>query len=174
MDSGKELTVCHVITRLDKGGSAESTHLTVVGLDKRRYNVVLIKGLGLESAMSHLENEGVTRDLQFAEDAGIKIITLPELVREVHLLQDVMAGIKLYRLFRRLRPDIVHTHTSKAGMLGRWAAFFARSAKDYTYATRSRILGLFWEDKDQILHPCGALDHNDHGSGCGPDKRRRG
>lgn len=125
MGSGKELTVCHVITRLDKGGSAESTHITVVGLDKRRYHVVLIKGLGLEFAMSHLENESVTRDLQFAEDAGVKIITLPELVREIRPLQDLIAGIKLYRLFRHLRPDIVHTHTSKAGVLGRWAAFFA-------------------------------------------------
>src|SRR5262245_2601566 len=50
---------------------------------------------------------------------------VPSLVREVRPLQDLKTLLSLYRLFRREKPDIVHTHSSKAGLLGRWAARFA-------------------------------------------------
>jgi glycosyltransferase involved in cell wall biosynthesis len=57
---------------------------------------------------------------------GVEPIVIPELCRPIHPLRDVVALGKLVRTFRRLRPDVVHTHTAKAGALGRVAARLAR------------------------------------------------
>ena len=64
--------------------------------------------------------------LRTARDAGVELVTLPSLVRRISPLLDLMALISMVRLIRRLRPMIIHTHTSKAGTLGRLAARFCR------------------------------------------------
>jgi glycosyltransferase involved in cell wall biosynthesis len=56
---------------------------------------------------------------------GVDIHIVPSLLREIHPLKDLLALLELACLFRRLRPKIVHTHSSKAGILGRFAAWFA-------------------------------------------------
>ncbi len=115
----------HVITRLDKGGSAENTILTLAGLDKDRYDLLLIKGASAESDMTAPESAAVERSLDELRQSGVRIATLPELVRKTDPVKDLAALFALVRIFRRERPDIVHTHTSKAGILGRWAARIA-------------------------------------------------
>ena len=117
--------VIHVITRFDKGGSSENTFLTVQGLDKEKYEVILIRGLAEESCMGTEEAAAVERNLTEAGERGVKVITIPELVRSIQPLNDLKALFGLIRIFRNEKPHIVHTHTSKAGILGRWAAFFA-------------------------------------------------
>jgi len=119
--------VIHVITRFDKGGSAENTFLTVQGLDKDKYDVILIQGLAEESCMGTEEAAAVERNLREAEKSGGEIITIPELVRSIQPLDDLKAFLALIRIFKHERPHIVHTHTSKAGILGRWAALFANT-----------------------------------------------
>lgn len=64
-------------------------------------------------------------DLHELCQAGVVLFEVPSLVREISLLQDARATLALWRVFHRERPDIVHTHTSKAGVLGRVAAWFA-------------------------------------------------
>ena len=118
--------VIHVITRFDKGGSAENTFLTVVGLDRGRYDVVLVKGRGIEPVADARKEAAVQSNLDEARKAGVRIMTVPALVRDVHPVEDLAAFVVLFRIFRRERPAIVHTHTSKAGILGRWAAWLAR------------------------------------------------
>ena len=120
-----KIKVFHIITRFDKGGSAENTFLTLMGLDKERYDVILIRGLSLESNMTVHESEAIENNLGELEREGIRIITIPELVRRIHPYCDLKALFILIRIFHRERPHIVHTHTSKTGILGRWAAFFA-------------------------------------------------
>ena len=120
-----KIKVIHVITRFDKGGSSENTFLTVQGLDKEKYEVILIRGLSEESCMGTEEAAAVERNLTEAEKRGVKVVTIPELVRSIHPLNDLKALFGLIRIFRNEKPHIVHTHTSKAGILGRWAAFFA-------------------------------------------------
>ena len=61
---------------------------------------------------------------QQAESAGIDTYLVPGLIRTVSLWQDLKATLGLIRLIRLLRPNVVHTHTYKAGVLGRLAAFF--------------------------------------------------
>ena len=122
----EKVKVLHVITRLDKGGAAENTLLTTLGLDKRRYDAVLIKGLSIESDMSAEERTSLDEGLKQAELKGVKLITLPSLIRRINPILDLRAFFRLYRIFLHEKPAIIHTHTSKAGILGRWASFFAR------------------------------------------------
>jgi len=107
-------TVCHVITKLELGGAQEVALYAVSNLDRTKFRPVLVTGSG-----GLLTEEAKTLP-------GVEIHILPSLSRQVHALADLVAFIDLVRLFRRLRPTIVHTHSSKAGILGRWAAWCAR------------------------------------------------
>ncbi|MEI8174274.1 MAG: glycosyltransferase, partial [Deltaproteobacteria bacterium] len=122
----EKIKVIHVITRFDKGGSSENTFLTVQGLAKEKYEVILIRGLSEESRMGTEEAAAVERNLTEAEKSGVKVITIPGLVRSIQPLNDLKTLLNLIRIFKNERPHIVHTHTSKAGILGRWAVFFAK------------------------------------------------
>jgi len=113
----KRFRVAHVITRLCKGGAQENTFHTVRLANRNRFEVDLISG------PTH-GDEGSIEDAVRA--AQIEILRVPELVRNVAPVSDVLALRALLRLFRARRYDIVHTHTSKAGFLGRIAAARAK------------------------------------------------
>jgi glycosyltransferase involved in cell wall biosynthesis len=103
------IRMLHIITRLVRGGADENTLYTVRGLDPTRYSVDLIVGAGSEDeALQAIGNVTVHR--------------LPELVRDPQPWKDLVALIKLAGHIRRGRYQIVHTHTAKAGFLGRLAA----------------------------------------------------
>lgn len=112
----KGLRVLHVITRLIVGGAQENTLATVAGLRARGHEVMLVTGpsSGAEGSL-----------LGRARALGIEPVVVPELVREVRPTRDLIALGRLYRLIRAGRFDLVHTHTSKAGALGRVAARLA-------------------------------------------------
>ncbi len=105
--------VCHVITKLELGGAQEVALQVVAALDRSRFKPVLIAGPG-----------GLLTEEARALD-GVEVRVLPSLLREIQPLKDLRALWDLVRLLRRLRPNIVHTHSSKAGILGRLAAWFA-------------------------------------------------
>lgn len=109
----RRIRVAHVITRLCVGGAQENTLQTVRLLDRSRFDVDLISGPteGPEGSMEPL-----------AAAWGIPILRIPGLVRDPAPVKDFGAYRDLLRLFRKRRYDIVHTHTSKAGFLGRRAA----------------------------------------------------
>jgi glycosyltransferase involved in cell wall biosynthesis len=108
------MRVTHVITRLIVGGAQENTVASVLGLkDKADLKVDLISGRS-EGPEGSLEK-------QFANQSGMLRI-LPELVRPIRPWKDWLALRRLRELFRQDRPDIVHTHSGKAGVLGRLAA----------------------------------------------------
>jgi glycosyltransferase involved in cell wall biosynthesis len=108
----KKIKIAQVITRLDKGGAPEIVLYITRGLDPVRFETTLISGL--------------TKDAQASPEEikkwGIEYVNIPSLRRQIDLIFDVVAFFRLYALFRRKRFDIVHTHTSKAGALGRLAA----------------------------------------------------
>lgn len=114
-----KIKVTHVITRFDKGGSSENTFLTLVGLDSERYDVTLIKGLSLESEMGEPETRAVEDNLAEIERHGVRTITVSSLVRNIRPISDFKALLSLIKIFLKNKPHIVHTHTSKAGILGR-------------------------------------------------------
>ena len=121
-----KIRVLHIITRLDRGGSAENTLITVIGLDKRRYQVTLAAGASLESKMTPAEVEKLNERLHVAREAGVELTVLKPLVRRISPIYDLLSLFLMVRLIRRLRPTVVHTHTSKAGALGRLAARLCR------------------------------------------------
>ena len=108
--------ILRIIARLNIGGPAIHVILLADELDRLGYETVLVKG-------SEGAAEGNMMDL--AEAKGIKPVVIPELGREIGIKNDLKAFYKLYRLIRKEKPDIVHTHTAKAGTLGRIAARLA-------------------------------------------------
>lgn len=98
------------------GGAQANTLLTVAHLDRTRYRVTLASGpsIGPEGTLE----DQISGDLTFER--------ISELVRDPHPTKDVIALRRLYALMRRGRYHIVHTHTTKAGLLGRIAARLAR------------------------------------------------
>ncbi|HHP7234604.1 MAG TPA: glycosyltransferase family 4 protein [Desulfobacterales bacterium] len=120
------IRVMHIITRLDMGGSAQNTLQTCLHLDPDRYRVMLVYGPAHESRMTADEKAAVAAGLQDAEDRGVQIRPIPYLVRRIHPLLDLSAFLVLLALLISEKPTIVHTHTSKAGILGRAAAWLMR------------------------------------------------
>jgi len=116
-EGNRPIRVARVIARLNIGGPARHTVLLSAGLDPARFETTLITGL-VEP------DEGDMSGL--ARERGLRPVVIPELRRALHPGRDLAALVKLTRLFARLRPDIVHTHTAKAGALGRAAALLAR------------------------------------------------
>ncbi|KAA3598719.1 MAG: glycosyltransferase family 1 protein [Calditrichaeota bacterium] len=107
----------HIITRLDEGGSAGVTLDLVEGLKKQGLDVELIYGLTSSFHSSFKD---------FEQKTGIKTHCIPEMIREVNPLKDLVATFKLYKILKKQKPQILHTHTSKAGIVGRLAGFLAR------------------------------------------------
>lgn len=111
------MKIAHVITRMIIGGAQENTLLSCIGLAEKSYDVTLIAGpqTGPEGS---LWGE--------AEKANIHCIKLPTMLRQPAPIQDIRCLFDLQKLFAEQQFDIVHTHSSKAGILARWAAHRAR------------------------------------------------
>jgi len=114
------IKVLRVIARLNIGGPALHVAYLTAGLADRGYQTTLVAGSlarGEESMAS------------VSEARGVRIETLPALHREVGVFRDAKAILRLARLIREERPTILHTHTAKAGAVGRIAALLAGSAR---------------------------------------------
>jgi glycosyltransferase involved in cell wall biosynthesis len=109
-DHHRHTRVLHVITHLDHGGAQDNTLLTVAGLDRARYRVDLLGGPGV------LEQQ--------ARATADRCVVLPYFHRSLASLGDLRAAVALWRQVRGY--DVVHTHGSKAGVLGRVLARLRR------------------------------------------------
>lgn len=116
--------VIHIITRLDRGGSAKNTMLTVMGLNRAQFDPVVITG-SAKSCDAQGGWAATEENLRCLEKESIRYHVLPSLVRQINPWKDMLALWRLTQLLRQERPAIVHTHTSKAGVLGRLAAWAA-------------------------------------------------
>lgn len=111
------MNILHIITRLDRGGSAEDVLMLCCRLSGPGTRHIVVYG------STHFAPQWFMDE---ARGKGVTFHCLPALRRAVHPVHDLAAFIAIYSLLRRERPDIVHTHTSKAGILGRWAAWLYR------------------------------------------------
>jgi len=102
----------HVITKMELGGAQISALQTVTSLDRTRYETWLVTG----------EKGELMQRAKTALGDSDRLVRLPTLVREIRPIQDFRTLQVLTRVFLLVRPDIVHTHSSKAGFLGRLAA----------------------------------------------------
>ncbi len=106
----------HVITRLDKGGSATNTLVSADRLRACGFRTKLIYG------STNDPDGSIARALASAD---LDAVCMPCLTRAIAPIRDGLALLRLFRLFRKERFDLIHTHTSKAGLLGRIAARLA-------------------------------------------------
>jgi glycosyltransferase involved in cell wall biosynthesis len=107
------MRIIHIITRLIRAGADENTVSTCLSQAASGHEVVLIHGNEFDKSW-------------YAELIGkIDLVKVDSLRRPVSLKQDVAALLELRSIIARLQPDVVHTHTSKAGILGRVAAYLA-------------------------------------------------
>ncbi len=111
----KKIKIVRVIARLNIGGPAIHTVLLAEGLDKAAFETFLLAGRPDtdEGDMSWL-----------AAEKGVKIEYIPQLGRKI-CFRDLPAFLKILKLLWKIKPDIIHTHTAKAGTLGRLAAVLA-------------------------------------------------
>ena len=107
--------IVQIVTRLNIGGPATQVLLTTANLRLRGYQTVLVAG-------SCKEDQG---DAACSLSPADRITWIPEMARSLSPWLDLLAVLRIYRLLRRERPAIVHTHTAKAGVLGRTAAYLA-------------------------------------------------
>lgn len=114
----EKIKVVRLIARLNIGGPAIHTTLLTSGLDPDRYETVFVAGLPEK-------DEGDMHE--FARERNALPIFIPELSRSLNPFRDLAAFWKILRIIRRERPLIVHTHTAKAGALGRIAAWLCRT-----------------------------------------------
>ncbi len=111
----KKIKVVRVIARLNIGGPAIHAILLTDGLNKDKFDSLLVCG-------TIAQDEGDM--LYYARARNVVPYVIPELKRELNPLNDAIAFLKIYKLIRRENPDIIHTHTAKAGTLGRLAGIF--------------------------------------------------
>jgi len=137
------MKILRIIARLNIGGPARNAVLLTAGLHgqgsvSNNWETILVCGeVG--------KNEG---DMgYFARERGIKPVIVPELGRELSVINDWQAFWKIYKIIRKEKPDIVHTHTAKAGTLGRLAALLYNLTK--VKGKRCRVVHTF---HGHVLH----------------------
>jgi glycosyltransferase involved in cell wall biosynthesis len=108
-----ERRIIHVITRLIAGGAEENTILTCNHQAACGHKVHLIAGKTVDEKTAN------------TLDPRVDLVVVPSLVRPVSPIHDLAALWRLAAIFRKLKPDVIHTHTSKAGIVGRLAALAA-------------------------------------------------
>ena len=109
----KILKIVHIITRLILGGAQENTLITCKVLAQRGHDVTLVTGPAL-GPEGELFNQ--------AQGQGYKVVVIDRLRRAINPFNDAVSYFQIKKLLRQLQPDIVHTHSAKAGILGRFAA----------------------------------------------------
>lgn len=114
------MKILRVIARLNMGGPALHVAYLTDGLRKRGYETTLVAG-----SLARGEDS-----MAFVATArNVEIVRIDQLGREISPLRDLVATLRLARLIRRERPQILHTHTAKAGTVGRVAALLAGSRR---------------------------------------------
>jgi len=125
------MTILHISTRLILGGSQENTVLSCEGQARLGHEVHLAYGpiYGPEGSLLERVTAFNARCAAGQEDAKpITTYIVPDLCREIDLVRDVRCVGQLQALIKAVRPDVVHTHSSKAGILGRIAAYLVWQA----------------------------------------------
>jgi GT2 family glycosyltransferase/glycosyltransferase involved in cell wall biosynthesis len=114
-DKNVKIKVLRIITRLNIGGPAIHVHLLTKGLEIEKFESTLVTGKisPQEGDMTYL-----------SESHSKKPIVIPELQRKISIVKDLRSVVKILKIIHREKPDIVHTHTAKAGFCARIAVFF--------------------------------------------------
>ena len=114
------MKIVHIITRLILGGAQENTLITCKLLAERGHDVTLITGPAI-GPEGELFNQ--TKNQKY------NVIVIPKMIRAICPLYDTISYYQIRKHLKRLEPDVVHTHSAKAGILGRFAAHSIQKSK---------------------------------------------
>ena len=120
LNSLRKIRVVHVISRMNVGGPAIIIEQLFSGLDNELFDLILITGKVASNEVNYLSKSKTNFSIHFIENLG----------RSLGVIKDLKAFLELVKILRELSPDIVHTHSTKAGILARIATkIFVRNAK---------------------------------------------
>jgi len=156
------MKIVHIITRLILGGAQENTLITCKLLAQREHDVTLITGpaIGPEGEL-----------FEQTKNQKYDVIVIPKMIRAICPLYDTITYYQIKKHLKRLQPDIVHTHSAKAGILGRFAAHSSpRCHCEACEAGRGnlnryawRLLRRFASRNDKVEHHRPMIVHTIHG-----------
>ena len=142
MESTKPVKVMQVIARMNVGGPAVLVADLMRNLDHQSFSTVLVTGYCDKNESDYLE--------EVAQD--VSAIQIPGLGRSVSPLKDLGAFFLLIKEIRRFKPDVIHTHTAKAGVLGRLAGLIARPQAKRVHTFHGHLLnGYFSSSKTRLV-----------------------
>ena len=142
MTSSSQIKVLYIIARMNVGGPAVLVADLMRNLNSSKFEVRLVTGYCDENESDYLD--------EVATD--IRAVRVPGFGRSISIGKDLKAFILLMREIRRFKPDVVHTHTAKAGVLGRVAASLARPTAKRIHTFHGHLLhGYFDSRKVKML-----------------------
>ena len=142
MDPTEPIKVMQVIARMNVGGPAVLVADLMRNLDHQRFSTVLITGYCDENESDYLD--------EVAQD--VAAVRISGLGRSVSALKDLGAFFRLIKEIKRFKPDVIHTHTAKAGVLGRLAGLIARPQAKRVHTFHGHLLhGYFSPRKTQLV-----------------------
>jgi glycosyltransferase involved in cell wall biosynthesis len=142
MKSGHPIKVMQIIARMNVGGPAVLVADLMRNFDPKLVNAVLVTGYCDENESDYLDE--VAKDM--------RAIRVPGLGRSISPLRDVNAFFLLIKEIRKFKPDVIHTHTAKAGVLGRVAGMIATPTAKRVHTFHGHLLhGYFNKSKTQLV-----------------------
>ncbi len=123
--STERIKVVHIVTRMNTGGVAVLIGNLMKGLDPNKFDLTLITGSCDSTEEDYLEKIATS----------VPFVKVESLQRAISPLQDFVTYLKLWKILKEIKPDIVHTHTSKAGLIGRTVSRMAvpRAKRIHTF-----------------------------------------
>jgi len=109
MVTPQKIKVLHLVTRMNVGGVAVLLDNLMSNIDKDKFEVLLATGLCESPEGEYLENRNI----------GYRLDRIPSFHKSLNFADDLKSVLSIIKLLREFKPDIVHTHTSKAGLFGR-------------------------------------------------------
>jgi glycosyltransferase involved in cell wall biosynthesis len=142
MENGRSLRVMHVIARMNIGGPAVLVADLMRNVDAHKFEQMLVTGHCGEDESDYLD--------EVATD--IKAVQIVGLGRSVSVIKDLLAFVGLIREIKRFNPDVIHTHTAKAGVLGRIAGLIAKPSAKRVHTYHGHLLhGYFGAGKTRVV-----------------------
>ena len=150
----ERIKVVHIVTRMNTGGVAVLIGNLMTGLDPNKFDLTLITGTCDSTEEDYLEKIATS----------IPFVKVESLQRAISPRQDFVTFIKLWKILRSIKPDIVHTHTSKAGLIGRTVSRFAAPRAKRVHTFHGHLLdGYFSPIKTKLITSLeGLLARNTH------------
>ena len=142
MEQARPIRITQIVARMNVGGPAVIVADLMLGLDRKRFEAILVTGYCADDEAEYLG--------EFGPDIPVTRVT--GLGRSVSLYADLKSLLGLIKLIRSFKPDIIHTHTAKAGLLGRLAGLIAYPRAKRIHTFHGHLLhGYFSPWKTQLV-----------------------